>query len=1436
MGEYHRRLITIAIPEAAASAAFQSGLDAQLAAVEAWWCAPELGSRMFSAHRVAGIGSRGQLENAIHDLGLRDFGAADVAIVYVTGHGKGGPSGRHYLVLPDTPHGRLLGHAYPTADVVAAALDSDVRHLLVIVNSCFSGHLDAELAALRKDLPPERRHLASVSVFTSADFDEMPRVREFAELLVRLREWLLAKAQYTAPYLTFDEFEKELVDAARREPALLEPRRVWRTGPGDEPSPCIPNPAYRPPDEVVSPALRQVATSAEELDYWLDRASGRLSGDDPGWYFSGRRELTGQVADFLRDGAGTLIVTGAAGTGKSAIIARAVTLSDPAFRSDTRYQDAIASAPPETVPPPGAVDVAVLARNKGVDEIVGQVLAALGRNGAGPRNSSLLPELLEERSGLTIVVDGVDEASNPTLLIVDVIGRLARLTDRDGRHKVRLIVGVRSSRPLGRDTAEPELVDLLRESADDVVELRTDGAETTGAIAQYVEALLKEETAAYRTAVATVVADRVAPSFLDARLAGQRLRETPGAQRIDDPQWLASLDEGTVGLLRQDLLDAGTRQHSAGELLAVLQAAAFAQGAGIPWADIWPAAAAAVLGVAESGLDGAIAHVVGGRLCGYLARDSEDGRSVYRPAHERLAQVLRDDPERILDSTPVTEGRVPHGRIAERLGELARRTTGLPPHPYLRRHLVDHAALGGVLDDHVVSPSFLPWETGGHVRGLLGLPATDAPSKATLSAWARIEPFLGAADLPSRELSLRFSRLATGATGSVEPVVDGRQTIALRPRWTRWSVLGNVVAGLASPAVALLAFEGPDKKALLATADSAGTVQVWDPATGREVGEPLSGDATALAAFSGPDGRALLAIGGRRGTIRVWDPATGRLGGRPMTGHTSSINALHTFRSAGRTLLASASQDETVRLWDLAALRQFGKPLIGHTGGVRTVTSFRTQSRKTHLATGSWDQTIRVWEIGRGSTVGHPMTGHTGPVNTVLAQSTGEWPRPAQLVSCGADGTVRVWDPQTAVEGSKPIVGRGGGAHAIAGFTADGQARLVTANFDATLQVWNAAGSPIGDALTGTTRWVNAMTTFAGDTGQLLAAGTRDGTVRVWDVSGRTVAHRGSRARPMDRITAVTEFRAPGGRRLLAGASEESAVHIWDPDAGDPVRTLTGRWGSTWSLAAVPGRDGRALLAVAADEHTIRIWDPVAGEPVRSLAGHTSGVQAVAAVPGPAGRKWLASGSRDATVRVWDVETGAEVLPPMTGHGDWINALVPFRTGAGRQLLASASDDHSVRIWDLATGTTVTELTGHPSAVKAVTTFVDADGRVALATGNHGEHEVRIWDPLTGERLGSLPGRHVGTNIPPGHVGGVNAIEAFMGPRRQVLLATGGDDRTVRIWDVGAKREVIRLVVAAPVETLCVVRATISGGRPTAGHLAIGGAAGVAIVDVIPAP
>jgi WD40 repeat protein/uncharacterized caspase-like protein len=94
--------------------------------------------------------------------------------------------------------------------------------------------------------------------------------------------------------------------------------------------------------------------------------------------------------------------------------------------------------------------------------------------------------------------------------------------------------------------------------------------------------------------------------------------------------------------------------------------------------------------------------------------------------------------------------------------------------------------------------------------------------------------------------------------------------------------------------------------------DAVGQVQLWDVATGRELGAIKGhGRGVSKVAFS-RDGK-LLASGGTDNTIKIWDVAT-RTELRTLTGHTSGIESID-FTPDGR-LLASASDDGSTFLWD----------------------------------------------------------------------------------------------------------------------------------------------------------------------------------------------------------------------------------------------------------------------------------------------------------------------------------------------------------------------------------------------------------------------------------------------------------------------------------------------------------------------------------------
>jgi hypothetical protein len=666
------------------------GVADEVATLAGWLCDERLGKRAF-AHThpdLAANPTKNQIRGVLEDPAPEQkWRAADAAVLFVTGHGLKA-DGAHWLAVQATDTAKPKSTALRTADLIGWLTETGIEHLLLVLDSCHAGAAAGEAIAFDDPIP------ATWLVLPAATKNETAKTGALTGAVRELLEEIGepdGRNYGEDPYLRVDWFLEDLESKLGRRVIPLQ---------GSQQSGvhvCLPNPHHQPrPTTKTAPSRRDLALPKADVEaHWGPRSRGVANADDAGWLFTGRADLMRRlIAAATSPTPGVLLVTGGAGSGKSAVLARLVTLSDPDFRA--AYAPEVARIPDDLTPREGAVDVAVLATGKNATEILAQICRATG---ALPSNGSTpaLPEsqqawtdwITDRRGPVTIVVDALDEATNPTEVLT---GCLQHLRLGTAASKVRLLVGVRSTGDPGesggdaaagngvgtagtsgtpRRPVERQLADVVQDGLAvdpdrDRVQVDADPWWMPGDVSEYVTSLLLAPDASpYRwddaatKEVAEYLSGAVRRSFLVARLAAEQLARRTDVVDANDPAWRATIADGVLGVFRTDLHQRLRTPQERLKAVHLLRAVAFAYGRGLPWRTIWPLVANAVADdpnypdEATTYGDSDIAWLLNDTgLAGYLVTDREDDITVYRLFHDNLRTTLRERWRELLDSKP----------------------------------------------------------------------------------------------------------------------------------------------------------------------------------------------------------------------------------------------------------------------------------------------------------------------------------------------------------------------------------------------------------------------------------------------------------------------------------------------------------------------------------------------------------------------------------------------------------------------------------------------------------------------------------------------------------------------------------------------------------------------------------------------------------------
>ncbi len=515
--------------------------------------------------------------------------------------------------------------------------------------------------------------------------------------------------------------------------------------------------------------------------------------------------------------------------------------------------------------------------------------------------------------------------------------------------------------------------------------------------------------------------------------------------------------------------------------------------------------------------------------------------------------------------------------------------------------------------------------------------------------------------------------------------------------------------------VTSVAFSADGKQ--LATSDTNGSIQIWNLTDGKQLALCNGHNSWVWSVAYSPT-HPMLASGGQDHQVRLWDSQTGQCLKR-LEGHTGIVTAV--AFSPDSQWLASSSGDQTIRLWHVATERCV-QMLRGHAACVWSVV-FHPDGNT--LFSAGEDHIIRRWQLDSGQCV-QTLTGHQHWVRTVAISPNGQ-----TLVSGSFDQTVKLWDVAAS-----NCLGTFSGHHkpvTMVAFSADGQT-LASSSYDQTVKLWCVASQQCLQTLQKHTNVVWSVAFHP--TQPLLASGGEDYTARLWDLqTGQgTKTLQGS-------SNSIYTIALDTPHALLASGHEDQTIKLWDFDQQmlktaanpQPFRVLRGHTGRIFSVAFAPQvpelGTGNPLLASASADRTIKLWQPHTGQCLKTFHGHTSWVWAIAFHPN--GRQ-LASGSYDHTVKLWDVGTG-DCLQTLKEHTSSVLAVAFSPDG---NWLVSGGYEQTIHLWQPQTGQCLRTLKAHLNRVWAVVFSPDSRW---LATGGD-DHTVRLWEVATGQCFRTFEG------------------------------------------------------------------------------------------------
>jgi hypothetical protein len=562
-------------------------------------------------------------------------------VFYFTGHGHDDHD-RHYLLLSDSNPDDLDGTALPVEELARLLIKKRrFDQTLIILDVCYAGRGNDDITAVFQRLKSSFSTYqgSGAFLFASARSWEQASQCAFSEAFAQVvlnedGQWGGKTQQFLYPDAIVGAVNSLLPKPSQQ--AVLTALDVT------DHCRLFPNRNY---DATIPAGLDlESQRSRDFAEHWIPRAHGTQLASSTS-YFSGREQALREIVAWLvsKHPLDTLrVVTGAPGAGKSAILARVVTLSEPEYRKTLKPADLI-GLPQDTLPPAGIVDIAVHARGKTLGQVVEIIADKIGlRDPASQPAERVVLAIRRGRKRLVIVLDALDESVGPGDIVSALLSKLPDI------RRIRLLVG---SRHIGSKRSRLVVPGLGQ--VNDTIDLDLPKYNDPADIENYARSRLLSAhepwvKTPYRDkpdiaeTVARAIAAKAGSNYLYARIVCSSAMSADDVVNVDDRNWHTRLPNDVEAAFDRflerldELREVGFNKGIATALLTPL---AFSEGEGLPRGNVWTSLANSIF--SKSYTDKTDLANLFDYAAAYVVESSENGRSVYRLYHEAFADYLR---------------------------------------------------------------------------------------------------------------------------------------------------------------------------------------------------------------------------------------------------------------------------------------------------------------------------------------------------------------------------------------------------------------------------------------------------------------------------------------------------------------------------------------------------------------------------------------------------------------------------------------------------------------------------------------------------------------------------------------------------------------------------------------------------------------------------